>query len=71
MKKVPSPVVNSELRRKLCESSLKAAKAVKYTGVCTIEYLLDSDGNYYFMEMNTRLQVEHPVTEYVTGIDLD
>lgn len=66
----PSPVVNSELRRKLCESSLKAAKAVKYTGVGTIEYLLDSDGNYYFMEMNTRLQVEHPVTEYVTGIDL-
>lgn len=66
----PSPVVNSELRRKLCESSLKAAKAVKYTGVGTIEYLLDGEGNYYFMEMNTRLQVEHPVTEYVTGIDL-
>ncbi len=66
----PSPAVSSELREKLCEDSLKAVKAVNYTGVGTIEYLLDSKGNYYFMEMNTRLQVEHPVTEFVTGIDL-
>jgi acetyl-CoA carboxylase biotin carboxylase subunit len=66
----PSPAVASELREKLCEDSLKAARAVNYTGVGTIEYLLDSEGNYYFMEMNTRLQVEHPVTEFVTGIDL-
>ena len=66
----PSPAVASELREKLCEDSLKAARAVNNTGVGTIEYLLDSEGNYYFMEMNTRLQVEHPVTEFVTGIDL-
>ncbi|HOA31676.1 MAG TPA: acetyl-CoA carboxylase biotin carboxylase subunit [Clostridia bacterium] len=66
----PSPAVASELREKLCKDSLKAARAVNYTGVGTIEYLLDSEGNYYFMEMNTRLQVEHPVTEFVTGIDL-
>lgn len=66
----PSPAVASELREKLCEDSLKAARAVNYTGVGTIEYLLDSEGNYYFMEMNTRLQVEHPVTEFVTEIDL-
>ena len=66
----PSPVVNDELREKLCESSIKAVKAVNYTGVGTLEYLLDSEGNYYFMEMNTRLQVEHPVTEFVTGVDL-
>lgn len=66
----PSPAVSDDLRKRLCEDSLKAVKAVNYTGVGTIEYLLDSKGNYYFMEMNTRLQVEHPVTEFVTGIDL-
>lgn len=66
----PSPAVDSKLRAALCESAYKAAKAVNYTGVGTIEFLLDRDGNYYFMEMNTRLQVEHPVTEMVTGCDL-
>lgn len=66
----PALCVNSNLREKLCECSIQAAKAVGYTGVGTIEYLLDRNGDFYFMEMNTRLQVEHPVTEMVTGIDL-
>ena len=66
----PSPAVNSDLRAALCESAYKAAAAVRYTGVGTVEFLLDQAGNYYFMEMNTRLQVEHPVTEMVTGCDL-
>lgn len=66
----PALCVNSDLREKLCECSIQAAKAVGYTGVGTIEYLLDRNGDFYFMEMNTRLQVEHPVTEMVTGIDL-
>lgn len=66
----PSPVVTEEIRAKMVEVSIKAAKAVGYRGVGTIEFLFDRDQNYYFMEMNTRLQVEHPVTELVTGIDL-
>lgn len=66
----PSPVVTEEIRAKMVEVSTKAAKAVGYRGVGTIEFLFDRDQNYYFMEMNTRLQVEHPVTEMVTGIDL-
>lgn len=66
----PSPVVTEEIRAKMVEVSIKAAKAVGYRGVGTIEFLFDRDQNYYFMEMNTRLQVEHPVTEMVTGIDL-
>ena len=66
----PSPAVTPELRQKMAEAAVKAAKAVGYTGVGTIEFLLDPDKNFYFMEMNTRLQVEHPVTEMVSGIDL-
>ena len=66
----PSPVVSEETRRRMIEVSTKAVKAVGYQGVGTIEFLYDKDGNFYFMEMNTRLQVEHPVTEMVTGIDL-
>ena len=66
----PSPVVTEDIRAKMVEVSTKAAKAVGYRGVGTIEFLFDRDRNYYFMEMNTRLQVEHPVTEMVTGIDL-
>ena len=59
-----------ELRARMGADAVKAAKAVGYYGAGTIEFLLDKDGNYYFMEMNTRIQVEHPVTELVTGIDL-
>ena len=66
----PSPVVDSKLRRRLGELAVKGAKAVNYVGVGTIEFLLDQYQNFYFMEMNTRIQVEHPVTEAVTGIDL-
>jgi len=66
----PSPAVNSKLRRKMGHAAVKAAKAVKYTTVGTIEFLLDKNGDFYFMEMNTRIQVEHPVTELVCGVDL-
>ena len=66
----PSPVVDEKTRRQMIDVSTKAAKAVGYQGVGTIEFLYDREGNFYFMEMNTRLQVEHPVTEMVTGIDL-
>jgi len=66
----PSPAVDSKLRRRLGELAVKAAKSVNYSSVGTMEFLLDSDNNFYFMEMNTRIQVEHPVTEMVTGIDL-
>lgn len=66
----PCATVSDELRKKMCEVAVTAAKAVNYTGVGTIEFLLDKEGNFYFMEMNTRLQVEHPVTEFVTGYDL-
>ena len=62
--------MNESLRKKLYNSSIKACKAVNYVGAGTIEYLVDDDFNYYFMEMNTRIQVEHPVTEMVLGIDL-
>ena len=66
----PSPFVDDELRKRLCDDAVKAAKAVGYSSAGTIEFLMDADRNYYFMEMNTRIQVEHPVTEMVTGIDL-
>ncbi|MEN6470218.1 MAG: acetyl-CoA carboxylase biotin carboxylase subunit [Clostridiaceae bacterium] len=66
----PSPAVDGTLRASLMEVCLKAVKAVNYVNAGTIEFLLDQSGNFYFMEMNTRLQVEHPVTEMVTGIDL-
>ncbi len=66
----PSPVVSPELREKLYDAARKAAIAAKYEGVGTIEFLLTQDGQFYFMEMNTRLQVEHPVTEMVTRFDL-
>jgi len=66
----PSPAVNSKLRRKMGHAAVKAAKAVNYTTVGTIEFLLDDNGDFYFMEMNTRIQVEHPVSELVSGIDL-
>jgi len=66
----PSPAVNAELREKMGAAAIKGARSVKYLGAGTIEFLLDKDGNFYFMEMNTRIQVEHPVTEFVTGYDL-
>ncbi len=66
----PSCIMNDSLRKKLYDSSIKACEAVNYVGAGTIEYLVDDDFNYYFMEMNTRIQVEHPVTEMVLGIDL-
>lgn len=66
----PSPAISEETRAQMIEASIKAAKAVGYRGLGTIEFLLGPDGHFYFMEMNTRLQVEHPVTEMVTGLDL-
>jgi len=66
----PSPSIDAKLRKKMGDLAVKAAKAVDYVGVGTIEYLLDKNDEFYFMEMNTRIQVEHPVTEMVTGIDL-
>ncbi|MGD2058948.1 MAG: acetyl-CoA carboxylase biotin carboxylase subunit [Anaerolineales bacterium] len=66
----PSPFMNEELRVKMGEVACKAAKSVDYLNAGTIEFLVDKDENFYFLEMNTRLQVEHPVTELVTGIDI-
>ncbi len=66
----PSPVVSEELRKKMGAAAVAAAKAIGYQSAGTVEFLLDPEGNFYFMEMNTRIQVEHPVTEMVTGYDL-
>uniref|UniRef100_UPI004055E234 acetyl-CoA carboxylase biotin carboxylase subunit n=1 Tax=Acetatifactor sp. TaxID=1872090 RepID=UPI004055E234 len=66
----PSMALSEELRKRMGEAAVKAAKAAGYENAGTIEFLLDKNGNFYFMEMNTRIQVEHPVTEWVTGIDL-
>jgi acetyl-CoA carboxylase, biotin carboxylase subunit len=66
----PSPVVNNRLRKKMGDAAVKLAKAVGYVNAGTIEFLVDKNLNFYFIEMNTRIQVEHPVTEFITGIDL-
>lgn len=66
----PSPAIDSEIRNKMGEAAVLGAKAVNYEGAGTIEFLLDKDKNFYFMEMNTRIQVEHPVTESIYGVDL-
>ena len=66
----PSPALNSKLREKMGNAAVKAAKAAGYTNAGTIEFLLTADSNFYFMEMNTRVQVEHPVTEELTGVDI-
>jgi acetyl-CoA carboxylase biotin carboxylase subunit len=69
LEEAPSPAVDEELRKAMCDAAVAAAKAVNYVSAGTVEFLLDG-GQFYFMEMNTRIQVEHPVTEAVTGVDL-
>jgi acetyl-CoA carboxylase, biotin carboxylase subunit len=66
----PSPVMTPELRERMGQAAVAAAKAVRYVNAGTVEFLVDADGNFYFMEINARIQVEHPVTELTTGIDL-
>lgn len=66
----PSPVMTEDLRRRMGEAAVRAAKACGYSNAGTVEFLVDKDLNFYFMEMNARIQVEHPVTEMVTGVDL-
>ncbi|MGA8943213.1 MAG: acetyl-CoA carboxylase biotin carboxylase subunit, partial [Thermoactinomyces sp.] len=66
----PSPSICETTRKKLCEAAVRAARAVQYTGIGTVEFLIDKSEQFYFLEMNTRLQVEHPVTEEVAGVDL-
>lgn len=70
VEEAPSPIMDDELRQKMGAVAVKAAQAVDYVNAGTIEFLVDKDRNFYFLEMNTRLQVEHPVTEMVTGVDI-
>ena len=70
LEEAPSPALTPELRAQMGEAAVRAAKAIDYVGAGTVEFLLDQDGSFFFMEMNTRIQVEHPVTEVTTGFDL-
>ena len=70
IEEAPSPVSTEKFRKKIGELAVRAAKAIKYRNIGTMEFIVDMEGNIYFMEMNTRIQVEHPVTEMVSGIDL-
>ncbi len=70
IEETPCATLSEDLRKEICEAAVKAAKAVNYENAGTVEFLLEPSGKFYFMEMNTRIQVEHPITEWVTGIDL-
>jgi len=70
LEEAPSPFVDEETRQKICAAGVAAAKAVDYVGAGTIEFLMNPDKSFYFIEMNTRIQVEHPVSEWITGVDL-
>lgn len=70
LEETPSPILNDLLRRKIGTAAIKLAKAINYVNAGTMEFLVDSKGNFYFIEMNTRIQVEHPITEMITGVDL-